>query len=651
MKTDSGQLFKLRAYFEGVQFPIGRVQISCGVNAPAVAFVSIPPIQSALGLKPKTRIQITWIDYTYDEKRAERVIFEGEYTEYQDLNRPSSRTFNIIASDISHYLDQIFIPIVSVGEPSLELYSYIISGVGSDGLYFPKKAKHMDSLSDAFEKAVLQVPEDSKNPLGDVIGQMIWWIKDHPYFAARDLLYDFEKRFKFREVNEETINKVLFSNIKNLNNSINERMQMIYGKFITYRNFFDTLASNLRYHFVPIPAARKNGDNLCQMLFKNEGYYWPPPKCNIIFSSRSSESNTARRFLTEPTRGFGITHSNSRPIGSHIFPKELQQRYDKAHADEGSTYNERLKIIGEPLDSEIYTGPIMTSPIYIGGKFDYALDKDKEPSTDIGAAKLDFEFSKQRREHRRGNYSTDFNPYIQPGFPGAYIDKNGMATLGYIVAVTHIGDPEGMSSTNVSMTYCRQYSLGYPFESPLDEWMYSEPNIPVWETDDLNTDINKINEFYMEFLGCPSILDGELPQSSDENDNSGDDKTETEAPGTKSDKIPPPPDKKEKKYKNPFVSDLREKMISIYEEYSKKITDLGEGAKFGGEYRFREIATKEEADSVGMINPLLNPLEDDAPLDDFLSEQEAADYRMYSIEQYLKELKLEGQKATRGLLG
>lgn len=536
--TTAPERVRIKCYLEGIEIPIGSIQFSWSIGSGVRAMIGIPPVPSALELTPKTIVHLTWVD-PYDEAQKELCIYEGEYLGYEYIKEATTRRFVLHAMDLTNNLDALRLVMMDKESDVSTVFSHLIGGLeknNADILIFenPVMSGQQSSLS-YVEREMITAPKS--DPIGGFIRKLMdRGISLNKFYQQRNKKIQFDKKWMAKYVDPKRMSKFITS--RQLAKSIDQRIHKTAGSFTSVRNIIGALASVLKYQLISIPSATYKNNRLNSMILYNENYYYPPPTCNVIYASRSSQVNFSRSFGMEPTR---LISKNKDML--FVAPREF---YDKmkdtmeylAEKDrsplvtsaasasdpiglvkkqkEREEYASNSPWEGEPMVSEEFTGPVLGegTNVPLSTLMMYPRTGEKNIGA-LGQHYLQYDFFRQKYGSRTCNIVMDFNPYIAVGFPAAYIDKTGVYTLGYIEGASHIVDSNGILSTQVAMRYARQYSRS----STLGDWRSQEPGPPVWfGEEDLN--VQDINRFYWESLGCGSILEPtgeEVAESRDRN--------------------------------------------------------------------------------------------------------------------------------------
>lgn len=665
-----GEKIEITVYLDGHEVPAGQVTWGWGIGNNIIFSVDLPPVREVLDLKPRTMVHVTYRDYNHpnvDEgiDPPEVVILEGEYVGYDYEKTPTSRKFILRGKDISSYFSQAKLLMLSNNQVYTE-EQVLIAGLSSPGDNEGKGGldpTHIDALTGGISSTILysKMPSNGlypgesypqkllqligirgdKEPLNTLFYNLIHKFTTANYFfKERNKIVALDRKYHVKDIDPKVLSRLM--SFYTLSKILTSELGKQFGLYVTLQNLFTELSRLIRYEMVPVPAATTiTQGEMASILFKNEMMYYPPPKCNVFFGSRTGFISYSRNFMQEITR-YGGT-SNKSPGWVYRAPPsfynkekawvEEQREKFAAKKDFGSDigtiveeFTDKQKELeginypwqGQPLSHERHTGPLFfKGSCFEPTSLEASSGREFSSSARILIEKANHEYFKQRYRSRSTTIVVDFNPYVVAGFPGIFIDENGVYTLGYVVSVKNSIDPAGRAQTIVSMAYCRQYS----FDDAEKIWKMDEPGYPPWATD-ADLDIHEVNDYYLKVLGCTSIVDSPAYKKGDDipeltpyeverlegdpwtakslakpvqeptRENTsvpntlGIDRNKDESKGqTKTIKDNPYPP-------NPFAADIMRAVNNLYNVYIEK--SEGEAQKFAAQYRIRSIATKME---------------------------------------------------------
>lgn len=495
MSLDS-HLFLFKVYLAGVQVPFSSASVQLGTNGPARASVNVAPTAALAKIVDNTPCHIFWLDENplTNDGPVWRLLFEGLAVGGGSDKEANTRATSLEFESVSTIWYQAF----------LHMFH------GSSGFNYGVKADLIGAGATNLGRSVdirqflLQAHSNllGKKSVVDTYKDMLKRVASiNAFFGAQEKRLKLSTRVKVLE--DKDVPRLLRRRAV-WDKIFDAHSVSILSEYSSIMDLLGTLNGFIYYDWVDIQGPKSLSD---QIVFKPANYFQVPPKCNVLFPSRSTFLSFRRQFRTEPTRLVARLYPIRRTSGSVkattpfkllVTPKEIQDAFDEAIGAARTGGGSKtgldkalLRLTSEFLTEEEKIRGIIPRIINLapaewsteqGAANSATGGEDTQSSgTDVASAAretytrnlLDYKFSVARREKSSMAFSHSFNPFVVPGFPCLALDSAGHI-YAYVSGLTHTFTTRG-GGTQIQLGYIRRLGDQFAFP-PIPSWI-NEPYV------------------------------------------------------------------------------------------------------------------------------------------------------------------------------
>lgn len=386
-----GRIIRAKVFFEGIEVPFYRITVQNAIGAPSIALIDIPPSEKFFervdeeplnsskfvkktGVLARTLVHVFYED-SADPDGVSRLLFEGEFVQFEYIKDKNRRAIRIVARDISNLLSYIYV----------RNYSDFFTPYGKFISAFTGINKNQEVLRLEILRLANINPEISEAMQADFREVGIGSAFRSILLKALELnafFKDFQNRTK---INRKVVTFADAESRQLLAISLFESMikQNISNlkESSTVWDLYATLMGLVFYHPVTIPCApfirsavtdttididgkersfqaiREN--TIVSLLLKPYSWWTAPANFNVIFPNQYKTFTFGRDLLSEPTRllvsSFGILESFAQAdlqkvtpsTFMYIAPTALAKKWDQ------DAFNTKIRDAGQRISVDL----------------------------------------------------------------------------------------------------------------------------------------------------------------------------------------------------------------------------------------------------------------------------------------------------------